>query len=775
MPVIALRGITVFPNMVMSFPIGRKMSIDAAEYAQEKNDEMIFLIPQRDSEITDPETEDLISVGTVCKIKQVLKLPGNVTHVIAEGLYRAEVVNLNKDDGFFSADAVIIDESDNSRYEGDAAIDALMRLVNDKFEKYTRLNNTMPANEVMLTLVSAKTPAKLSDAIAAGLNIDNDTKVELLEMLNPVERLKFLMETLSKEISILEIKNEIDQKVKENLDEHQKDYYLREQFKIIGEKLGDKDGVSGIKEKLLKKAEEKNLPEAVYNVVCDECERMVKIPVSSPEFNVSRTYIESILKLPWTEKSEENNDLNKAEKILDEDHYGLEDVKERILQFLAVRINTKKSGASIVCLSGPPGVGKTSVAKSIARATGREYVRMSLGGVKDESEIRGHRRTYVGAMWGRILNAMKDAGTTNPLMLLDEVDKLGVSFNGDPSAALLEVLDPEQNNTFVDHYLDMPYDLSDVLFICTANDITKIPGPLKDRMEIIEIPGYMPEEKKNIAKKYLVPKQLEQNGLKKSQLSISPKAIEKIIDSYTREAGVRQLERKIGTVCRKAVMEILKGKSEKVSVTERNIEKYLGTKKFTRPKANAKPLIGVVCGLAWTSVGGVTLEIEANTMKGKGSIELTGSMGNVMKESAKTGIAYIRANSSKFNIDEDFYKETDIHIHIPEGAVPKDGPSAGITMALAVLSSLTGAAVKNNVAMTGEITLTGRVLPIGGLKEKIIAAKQAGVDTVLIPAGNKAHLDDIPEGVKEGLTIIDVECMKDVIDNAIAEGEKLWR
>ena len=773
MPVVPLRGLTVFPNMVISFPIGRKLSLDAVE-ASHDNDDMIFLITQKDSEENEPTEDGLAQVGTVCKIKQVLKLPANVTHIIVEGLHRAYAQNTHIEE-YFVSDAEIIDDKLPSEYEEDIQAQALMRLANEDFEKYTKLNNAMPANDVMLTLISAKTPGQLADAIAAGINISNEEKLRLLETIDPIERIKRVIEILTNELEILELKSKIEKSVRKNIDDSQKEYYLREQLKVISEELGDKDGIQGIKDKFLKKAQEKELPDYVLKTVTDECERMVKIPVTSPEFNVSRTYIESILKLPWSEKTEENKDLKLAEKILDEDHYGLKDVKERILQFIAVRMNTKEPGASIICLAGPPGVGKTSIAKSIARATGRKYVRMSLGGVRDEAEIRGHRRTYVGAMWGRILNAMKEAGSTNPLMLLDEVDKLGVSYNGDPSSALLEVLDPQQNSTFVDHYLDMQYDLSDVLFICTANDIGKILGPLKDRMEIIQIAGYLPDEKKNIAVKYLYPKELKEAGLEKSQLSISEHAIEKIINSYTREAGVRQLERTIGTLCRKAVVEILSGKTKKVTVTERNIEKYLGPEKFNRLKANEKPLLGVARGLAWTSVGGETLEIEANAMPGTGKIELTGNMGNVMKESAKAGITYIRSNSDRFNLSESFYKDTDIHIHIPEGAVPKDGPSAGITMTLAVISALTKAAVKNNVAMTGEITLTGRVLPIGGLREKVTAAKQAGIDTVLIPEENKPQLKDIPDYIKKGLSFVAVSNMDDVVKNAVAEGEKVWR
>ena len=590
-----------------------------------------------------------------------------------------------------------------------------------------------------------------------------------------MDRPKRVISILSQEIEILALKNEIEAEVKSNMEKSQKEYYLREQLKVIEKKLGEDDDAQRLKNEFQNRAMEKELPDYAFKTIVEESEKMAKTPITSPEFNVIRNYIETILSLPWTEKTRENKNLISARKALDKEHYGLEDVKERILEFIAVRINSQTPPSSIICLSGPPGVGKTSIAKSIAKATGRKYVRMSLGGVRDESEIRGHRRTYVGAMCGRIMKAMRQAGTVNPLILLDEVDKLGASYNGDPSSALLEVLDPEQNNTFTDHYLDMPYDLSKVLFICTANDSSNIPGPLKDRMDIIQLSGYTIDEKRNIADKYLYPKQLKLSGLKRSQLSIEPDIIDYIVDGYTREAGVRQLERTIGRLCAKAVVEILEKGTKKVKITEDNIADYIGIKKFTREKANLTPMVGIVRGLAWTSVGGETLEIEVNTMAGSGKFELTGNMGNVMKESAKAGISYIRSQSANFNIDGDFYKNTDIHIHIPEGAVPKDGPSAGITMATAMISALTGAPVKNNVAMTGEITIRGRVLPIGGLKEKTIAARQAGIDTVIIPALNKPQMEELPDEIKNSLKFVLVETMEDVLKNAIAEGGKVWK
>ncbi len=773
MPVLPLKGITVFPNMVMGLPIGRKISIEAVEAAKE-NDEMIFLVPQKSQQEENPGADGLLNIGTVAKIRQVLSLPANITHVIIEGVNRAYVRNVNTGGKYYVADADVIDEDENFG-ENNIEVQSTMRAAKDLFDRYIKLSGSKLSEDVILTFSMAKTPGKLADNISASITADNDIKQELISDIDPMDRLKRVISILSQEIEILALKNEIEAEVKSNMEKSQKEYYLREQLKVIEKKLGEDDDAQRLKNEFQNRAMEKELPDYAFKTIVEESEKMAKTPITSPEFNVIRNYIETILSLPWTEKTRENKNLISARKALDKDHYGLEDVKERILEFIAVRINSQTPPSSIICLSGPPGVGKTSIAKSIAKATGRKYVRMSLGGVRDESEIRGHRRTYVGAMCGRIMKAMRQAGTVNPLILLDEVDKLGASYNGDPSSALLEVLDPEQNNTFTDHYLDMPYDLSKVLFICTANDSSNIPGPLKDRMDIIQLSGYTIDEKRNIADKYLYPKQLKLSGLKKSQLSIEPDIIDYIIDGYTREAGVRQLERTIGRLCAKAVVEILEKGTKKVKITEDNIADYIGIKKFTREKANLTPMVGIVRGLAWTSVGGETLEIEVNTMAGSGKFELTGNMGNVMKESAKAGISYIRSQSANFNIDGDFYKNTDIHIHIPEGAVPKDGPSAGITMATAMISALTGAPVKNNVAMTGEITIRGRVLPIGGLKEKTIAARQAGIDTVIIPALNKPQMEELPDEIKNSLKFVLVETMEDVLKNAIAEGGKVWK
>jgi len=773
LPVIPLRGITVFPNMVISFPVGRESSLKAIDEAQ-KDGGRVFLLAQRDVKNNDPQAEDLYTIGTVAVIKQVLKLPGNITHIIVEGVSRGKTESMLIDD-FITSDVTLIKEDSADAYENDIQAQALMRCANELFDEYIRLNKRMPQTDTMLTTVSAKTPGEAADNIAAGLDIESNIKQKILETLDPVKRLEFVVERLSNELQILRLKSEIEAKVRSNLDASQNEYYLREQLKVIQEKLGDKDSMQSVVEELREKAKAKNLPETAGKTVEREIDRLSKMQSVSPEANVSRLYIEHVLELPWTELTDENTDLKKAEEILENDHYGLKDVKERIIEFLAVHLNTGEDHSSIICLVGPPGVGKTSIAKSIARATGRKYIRMSLGGIKDEAEIRGHRRTYIGAMSGRIINAMKQAQVMNPLILLDEVDKLTNSYNGDPASALLEVLDREQNNNFNDHYLEIPYDLSKVLFICTANDASTIPAPLRDRMELIDISGYTIDEKENIAEKYLYPKQLKFAGLEKKQLRLESGVIDEIISGYTREAGVRQLERMIEKLCRRGVIEILEGRKKSIHVTKKNLTEYLGTRKFMPEKKSNAPMVGVVRGLAWTSMGGVTLEVEAGTMKGSGKIELTGSMGDVMKESAKAALSYIRSNSDKFALDGDFYKNTDIHIHIPEGAVPKDGPSAGITMATAMISALTGAKVRNDVAMTGEITITGRVLPIGGLKEKVIAAKMIGIDTIIVPSENEPQVKDIPDTIKKDLEFVRVSSMTEVLNNAVARGESVWR
>ena len=774
LPAVALRGLTVFPNMVISFPVGREASLNSIDTA-EREKSKIFLVKQIDEKVESPAMEDLHDVGTVAVIKQVLKLPGSTAHVIVEGVSRAYIDGFFEEDGCMRAEIEEMQTRDASAYKNNPNVKALMKVASEYYDEYIRLTSKQTVAESLVNIVSAKTPGELADLIMAGVGVDVNEKQEVLECVDDLERIGMVINILNRELEIMRIKSEIEEKVKSRMEKSQKEYYLREQLKVIQEELGDKDGVQALSDEFKQKAEERKLPESVKDVVYKECDKFVKIPVTSPESNVVRSYLETIFSLPWTEKTDEIKDLKHAEEVLEEDHYGLTKVKERILELLAVRMNTKTPPASIICLAGPPGVGKTSIAQSIAKATGRKYTRMSLGGVKDEAEIRGHRRTYIGAMTGRILSAMKKAGTINPLMLLDEVDKLASSYNGDPAAALLEVLDPEQNSTFCDNYLEMPYDLSNVLFICTANDVSKIPGPLRDRMEIIELSSYTFEEKKNIAEKYLYPKQLKTAGLTKSKVKIDSEMLGYIIENYTREAGVRNLERTLGRICSKALKNLLETGAKSVKITKKNIESYLGASKFRHLMANKESYAGVVRGLAWTSVGGETLEVEAAAMKGSGKIELTGSMGDVMKESARTAITYIRANAEKFRIDENFYKEKDIHIHMPEGAVPKDGPSAGVTITTAVLSALTGAKVKNTVAMTGEVTITGRVLAIGGLKEKSIAAMQAGIKTVIIPEENIPDLEEVPQVVKDNIKFVTAKTVEDVFGYAFEEGENIWK
>ena len=769
---IALRGLTVFPSMVISFPASRQRSLDALDAAEE-NARKVFLVTQKDPSIANPDQEDLYEIGTLAEVKQVLKLPGNMTHVIVEGIERGRLMEIQKKPSCeYATISTIVQD-----YEGDVDdyTKALMRIAVDKYEEYLKYVPNTTAVDLLGSVNSADKPGLLADLIGSGLEISYDRKQKLLEILNPMERLRVILETLEEERQILNIKKEIESKTKERIDENQREYYLREEMKVIQEELGDKDGVGADAAKYRAQLEEKDPPEHIRVTVEKEIDRMMKIPVTSPESNVSRNYIETLLSLPWKEQTEEVFDLAEAEKILDEDHYGLKKVKERILEYLAVRKNAPEENATILCLVGPPGVGKTSVARSVARALNRKYVRMSLGGVKDEAEIRGHRKTYIGAMPGRIINAMKQAGTINPLMLLDEVDKLGVSYNGDPAAALLEVLDGEQNNSFRDHYIEQPYDLSRVLFMCTANSLDTIPQPLRDRMEIIELSSYTAQEKLHIAAEHLLGKQRKRHGLTEEQFAVSTEALETVIDGYTREAGVRQLERVVGQLCRKAVKALMAEEKTKVTVGAEDLEELLGKRKFTQECIYQEPQTGIVRGLAWTSVGGVTLSVEVNVMDGEGKFKCTGNLGKVMEESAQAAISYIRSQSDRFKVEKDFYKERDIHIHIPEGATPKDGPSAGVTMATAILSALTGAKVRNDVAMTGEITIRGRVLPIGGLLEKTLAAKKAGVKTVILPKENEKDLAEIPDEIKEGMEFVLAETMEDVLASALAEGESVCR
>lgn len=770
-PMIALRGLTVFPGMAISFPAGRQKSLDALQAAEENGKE-IFLVTQKDPATPDPGRNDLYDIGVLAEVKQVLKLPGNLTHVIVEGKCRGRLTNIHVRNCDYGEITTIPQdfEEEPSEY-----VQAVMRIAVEQYDEYIKLAPNTAAMDLMGNVVSATKPGQLADIMAAGMELAFNKKQELLDILNPFERLEAIIALMQKERQVLDIKKEIENKTKQNIDQNQREYYLREELKVIQEELGDKDGVGADAAKYRQQLEEKNPPAYVRETIEKEIDRMLKIPVTSPESNVSRNYIETLLSLPWTETTEEVFDLPEAAKILDEDHYGLKKVKDRILEYLAVRKNAPEESATILCLVGPPGVGKTSIARSVAKALNRKYVRMSLGGVKDEAEIRGHRKTYIGAMPGRIINAMKQVGTINPLMLLDEVDKLGVSHNGDPAAALLEVLDGEQNNTFRDHFIELPYDLSKVLFMCTANSLDTIPGPLRDRMEIIELGSYTAQEKLHIAEEHLVNKQRKRHGLTAKQLKIKTDVIEDIIDGYTREAGVRQLERTIGEVCRKAVKSILAGERKSLTVTKKNLEEILGTKKFMPETIYKEPQVGIVRGLAWTRVGGTTLSVEVNCMPGDGKFKVTGNLGKVMQESAEAAISYIRSQSEQFKLESDFYKKNDIHIHIPEGATPKDGPSAGVTMATAILSALTGAKVRNDVAMTGEITIRGRVLPIGGLQEKVLAAKKVGIQTVVLPKENEKDLNEIPEEIKENMEFVLAETMEDVLKAALAKGESVCK
>ena len=771
-PMMALRALTVFPNMAISFPVGRQKSLDALEAAEEQ-DKRIFLVAQRDPEDASPEQMGLYEFGTVATIKQILKLPGNVTHVIVEGVERGRLETVQKKRKCEYANVITIAQDFPELPDVHTA--AQMRVAEELYEEYIKFVPNTTAVDLLGSVMAARKPGRLADVIAAGLEISFDRKQRLLELLNPYDRLQAVMEIMRYEKQVLLIKREIESKAKENIDRNQREYYLREEMKVIQEELGDKDGVGADAAAFRQRLEEKNPPKEVRETVEKEIDRMLKIPVTSPESNVSRSYIDTILHLPWNEKTEECFDLSEAQKILDEDHYGLKKVKERILEYLAVRKNAPEEKATILCLVGPPGVGKTSIARSVAKALNRKYVRMSLGGIKDEAEIRGHRRTYIGAMPGRIMNAMKQVGTINPLMLLDEVDKLGVSYNGDPAAALLEVLDGEQNFTFRDHYIELPYDLSKVLFMCTANSTEPIPSPLLDRMEVIPLGSYTATETEHIAMEHLLKKQMQRHGLKGSQLKIKAEAMEKIIDGYTREAGVRQLERTIGQICRKAVKAIISGEKKSMTVTVKNVEEILGKPKYAFDTIYAEPQVGIVRGLAWTAVGGTTLSVEVNAMPGDGKLRLTGNLGKVMKESAEAAMSYIRSQSGRFRLEPDFYKTTDLHIHIPEGATPKDGPSAGVTMTTAMLSALTGAKVRHDVAMTGEVTIRGRVLPIGGLQEKVLAAKKAGVKTVVLPKENEKDLAEISEEIKEGLEFVLAKDMDDVLRHALAKGEDVWK
>ena len=771
LPLIPLRGLAIFPYMILNFDIGREMSLKALDQAM-LEDELVFLTSQIEAEVDEPTTEDFYHVGTICKVKQVIKLPGDTVRVLVEGVSRGKVKEIDEEDGYFKA---VVEEIiyDQENAEANIEIEAFVRNVFDAFEEYINIGNRV-SPEILVSLGDIENVDRFIDTVAANIFLKAEQKQQVLEEFDILKRLELLYSILLEEIDILKIEKKITLRVKKQMNKVQKEYYLREQLKAIQKELGEDEDVSSEVEQYKEKLKKIKAPKETKEKIEKEINKFSRTSPASPDSSVSRTYLDTIFSLPWNKETRDKLDLKNAKEILDQQHYGLEKVKERILEYLAIRKLSKSLKGPIICLVGPPGVGKTSIAKSIADALGKKFVRISLGGVRDEAEIRGHRRTYVGSIPGRIINGIKEAQTKNPVFLLDEIDKMAADYKGDPSAAMLEVLDPEQNKTFVDHYLEVPFDLSKILFVTTANSLSTIPGPLLDRMEIIEVSGYIEEEKLNIAQKYLLPKQVKENGLKEGFITIQDQAMRDIINYYTREAGVRTLERTIGKVCRKIAKKFVEDQSlEGVIVTPKDLEEYLGRDKYLYDLAGTKPEIGIVTGLAWTSVGGVTLPVEVNVLKGKGQVVLTGSLGDVMKESARTGISYIRSIADRFDIDQDFYKTEDIHIHCPEGATPKDGPSAGVTMATAVISALTKIPVRCDVAMTGEITLRGRVMVVGGVKEKVLAAHRAGIKKVLIPRECDAQLDEIPENVKEKLDIVLVDHMDQVLEHALVkDGEK---
>lgn len=775
MPAVALRGLTIFPHMIIHFDLSRDRSIMAVQQAL-MEEQKLFLVTQKNSEVEEPGQEDLYEIGTVALVKQISKLPGGLVRVLVEGVSRGRLMEMEAAEGteegeeYLQAKILMLEEEKGrggEQEEFSNADEAMVRHLKEILAEfmlyYPKIGKSLSSQVDKLTELS-----QLLDQIALNLPISYEKKQIILQTLNVEERYREMVVILSKEIEIGKLKNKLTEVVRDKMEENQKEFLLREQLKFIRKELGEEGDLTDT-ERFEEALDKLKAPKEVKEKITKQINRFKRLSSHSSEMAVERGYIETLLELPWEKMSKDNLDLDGAEKKLNEDHYGLEQVKERILEFLAVRALNKKGDSSILCLVGPPGTGKTSIARSVAEALHKEYVRISLGGVRDEAEIRGHRRTYVGAMPGRIVNGLKQAGVKNPLMLLDEIDKVSNDYKGDTFSALLEVLDGEQNSHFRDHYVEIPVDLSQVFFIATANSTSTIPRPLLDRMELIQVTSYTANEKFHIAKEHLVEKQLKKNGIPEGSLSFSSRALQDMVQFYTREAGVRGLERQIGTVCRKAAREILKDKEKKIRITGSNLGKYLGKKKYTLDKINKKDEIGIVRGLAWTSVGGDTLQIEVNMMPGKGEIELTGQMGDVMKESAHTAVSFVRSVSEEYGVGAETFKKQDFHIHIPEGAVPKDGPSAGITMATALLSAVTHTPVKADVAMTGEITLRGRVLPIGGLKEKILAAKTAGVKRVLVPKENEKDVEEVPQEIKGGLQILFVEHMNEVIKQAFVE------
>ncbi|MBQ7796992.1 MAG: endopeptidase La [Lachnospiraceae bacterium] len=763
LPAIALRGLAVLPDMIQHFDISREMSVSAVENAM-VDEQKVFLVTQRDPELEEVKIEDLYQIGTIAKIKQLVKMPGGLIRVMVEGLERAELLGL-QDDGPYLKAEVILSPLKEERLN-DTVKEAMSRVVKDKLEEFGNANPKM-VKDFMGGLLVISDLEELLVQTAGQFPLDYKVKQELLECEYVSHLYERVVYYLMREIEIIRIKRDYQVKVKANIDKNQRDYVLREELRVIQEELGEEYTGSDA-DTYLAQLEKLNADKEVKEKIKKEIMRFKVMPGGSQEANVLRTYIETVMELPWKKMTKDNQNIKHAKDVLEEDHYGLEKVKERVLEYLAVRVLTKKGQTPIICLVGPPGTGKTSIARSVARALNKKYVRISLGGVHDEAEIRGHRKTYVGSMPGRIAEAMRQAGVANPLMLLDEIDKVSSDYKGDVSSALLEVLDGEQNVKFRDHYVEIPLDLSNVLFIATANTTQTIPRPLLDRMEVIEVSSYTENEKFHIAKKYLLPKQLERNGLTEGKLVVSDKALEKIIHNYTREAGVRNLERRIGELCRKAAWEFLEKEKTAIRVTEGNLEKYLGKEKITFESANEEDEVGIVRGLAWTSVGGDTLQIEVNVMPGTGKLVMTGQMGDVMKESAQIALTYVRSISEQYEIERDYFEKHDLHLHIPEGAVPKDGPSAGITMATAMLSAVTGKKVRADVAMTGEVTLRGRVLPIGGLKEKTLAARMAHIKKVLVPEKNRPDMAEVSKEITKGMEIVFVKTMEDVVREAFA-------
>ncbi|MBY0164857.1 endopeptidase La [Cytobacillus firmus] len=762
-PLLPLRGLLVYPSMVLHLDVGREKSVKALEKAMVE-DNLILLCSQSEVNIEEPTQDDIFRIGTVANVRQMLKLPNGTIRVLVEGMERAEVIEYTDQEEYYEVIARELPEEENH----DPEVSALMRTVLSQFENYINLSKKVTP-ETLAAVSDIDEPGRLADVITSHLSLKIKDKQEILETIDVRKRLEKLLDILNNEREVLELERKINQRVKKQMEKTQKEYYLREQMKAIQKELGDKEGRAGEVEELRSQLQELELPERVQEKVEKEIDRLEKMPASSAEGGVIRNYVDWLLALPWTNKTEDDLDIVKAEQVLDEDHYGLEKPKERVLEYLAVQKLVKKMKGPILCLVGPPGVGKTSLARSIARSLERKFVRVSLGGVRDEAEIRGHRRTYVGAMPGRIIQGMKTAGSMNPVFLLDEIDKMASDFRGDPSSALLEVLDPEQNNTFSDHFVEIPFDLSNVMFVTTANVLHNIPRPLLDRMEVLNIPGYTELEKLQIANRYLLPKQKSEHGLEPEQLILDEEALMKVIREYTRESGVRNLEQQVAALCRKAAKQIVTQQSESIEIKAADIKEYLGIPKFRYGMAELEDQVGTVTGLAWTEVGGETLTIEVTVVPGTGKLTLTGKLGDVMKESAQAAFSFTRSKAVELGIDPDFHEKLDVHIHIPEGAIPKDGPSAGITIATALISSLTKRHVARDVAMTGEITLRGRVLPIGGLKEKSLAAHRAGYKKILLPKDNERDLRDIPDSVKNDVEFVPVSHMDQVLEHALVE------